>query len=175
MRNYQKKTAATVGRNRVREGDGSDAGKHQRRGMTESSYSVIRISDILLLAPRIHLNCIWQAGNASPPQTTKNAQEHHENTAVTLALSGPFRLHRSRLRCHRDQSTVGEYVVTTVTTASRPSSPKIDRIGDVDQRRDTERRVQLSETAKSAQNATWPATSQHLRVKAVKNDIVIRP
>jgi osmotically-inducible protein OsmY len=126
------------------------------------------------------LNCIWQAGNASPPQTTKNAQERTmKNTAVTLALSGLLAFTAVGCAVTRDQSTVGEYVDdTTVTTrvkAKLAENPTVSAMSiSVETLKGT---VQLSGFAKSAaeRNMAGDLARNTSGVKAVKNDIVIRP
>ena len=101
------------------------------------------------------------------------------NTAVTLALSGLLAFTAVGCAVTRDQSTVGEYVDdTTVTTrvkAKLAENPTVSAMSiSVETLKGT---VQLSGFAKSAaeRNMAGDLARNTSGVKAVKNDIVIRP
>ena len=102
-----------------------------------------------------------------------------KNTAVTLALSGLLAFTAVGCAVTRDQSTVGEYVDdTTVTTrvkAKLAEDPTVSAMSiSVETLKGT---VQLSGFAKSAteRNMAGELARNTSGVKAVKNDIVIRP
>ena len=102
-----------------------------------------------------------------------------KNTAVTLALSGLLAFSAVGCAVTRDQSTVGEYVDdTTVTTrvkAKLAEDPTVSAMSiSVETLKGT---VQLSGFAKSSaeRNMAGDLARNTSGVKAVKNDIVIRP
>ena len=101
------------------------------------------------------------------------------NTAATLALHGLLAFTAVGCAVTRDQSTVGEYVDdTTVTTrvkAKLAENPTVSAMSiSVETLKGT---VQLSGFAKSAaeRNMAGDLARNTSGVKAVKNDIVIRP
>ena len=102
-----------------------------------------------------------------------------KHTAATLALSGLLAFTAVGCAVTRDQSTVGEYVDdTTVTTrvkAKLAEDPTVSAMSiSVETLKGT---VQLSGFAKSAaeRNMAGDLARNTSGVKAVKNDIVIRP
>ena len=102
-----------------------------------------------------------------------------KNTAVTLALSGLLAFTAVGCAVTRDQSTVGEYVddatVTTRVKAKRAENPTVSAMSSsVETLKGT---VQLSGFAKSSaeRNMAGDLARNTAGVKAVKNDIVIRP
>ena len=102
-----------------------------------------------------------------------------KNTAVTLALSGLLAFTAVGCAVTRDQSTVGEYVDDTTVTirvkAKLAENPTVSAMSiSVETLKGT---VQLSGFAKSAaeRNMAGDLARNTSGVKAVKNDIVIRP
>ena len=102
-----------------------------------------------------------------------------KNTAVTLALSGLLAFTAVGCAVTRDQSTVGEYVddatVTTRVKAKFAEDPTVSAMSiSVETLKGT---VQLSGFAKSTaeRNRAVEIARTTPGVKAVKNDIVIRP
>ena len=102
-----------------------------------------------------------------------------KNTAVTLALSGLLAFTAVGCAVTRDQSTVGEYVddatVTTRVKAKLAENPTVSAMSiSVETLKGT---VQLSGFAKSSaeRNMAGDLARNTAGVKAVKNDIVIRP
>ena len=101
------------------------------------------------------------------------------NTAATLALSGLLAFTAVGCAVTRDQSTVAEYVddatVTTRVKAKLAENPTVSAMSiSVETLKGT---VQLSGFAKSAaeRNMAGDLARNTSGVKAVKNDIVIRP
>ena len=102
-----------------------------------------------------------------------------KNTAVTLALSGLLAFTAVGCAVTRDQSTVGEYVDdTTVTTRVKAKLAENQTVSAMSISVETLKgTVQLSGFAKSAaeRNMAGDLARNTSGVKAVKNDIVIRP
>jgi len=147
----------------------------------ESSYSAIRTVGQPAGAGEHTFESHRRGDDTRPAPNDKSIKEKTimKHTAATLALSGLLAFTAVGCAVTRDQSTVGEYVddatITTRVKAKFAEDPTVSAMAiSVETLKGT---VQLSGFAKSSaeRNRAVEIARTTPGVKAVKNDIAIRP